>query len=107
MVWKIALAAASAALLAPVAQMATGLGGGVEVSGGAWTGAVRQIAAPATGRIDDPAFQAALAVAASAVCQPENQSLANADRERACIADAIAHAEADFTQVHASVAAQR
>ena len=87
MVWTFTLAAGAAAMMAQIAQPAPS----VEVSGAAWTGVVRTVAAPASG-LADPAFVAAVQRAAVEVCTPVNQALRNADREQACVADATASA---------------
>jgi hypothetical protein len=90
MVWKFALAAGVAALIAPLTQFAPAAPS-VEVSGAAWTGAVRSVAVPASG-LADAAFVAAVQKAAAEVCTPANESLRNVDREAACVAEATASA---------------
>lgn len=96
MSWKIALAAAGAALLAPLAHLATTSGPVVTVSGGAWTGQTRVLSAPAAG-VADPSFALALEKAAHEVCEPANPSLRNAEREATCAAEALAGAKAEAT----------
>lgn len=86
MVWKLSLAAGVAALMAPLAQFIQPAPS-VEVSGAAWTGLVRTVAAPASGQLDN-AFLSAVQAAAVEVCTPANESLRNAQREAACMADA-------------------